>query len=70
MVRYSDTDNRKGREQLRPNLPPPRQISTLLRTWDLRPTLDHALPPQMSRCKMAALRKFLAEASSMVSESI
>jgi hypothetical protein len=29
MDRYSDTDNRKGREQLRLNLHPPRQISTL-----------------------------------------
>ena len=36
MVRYSDTDNRKGRKQLRLNLPPPRQISTLLRRREER----------------------------------
>ena len=36
MDRYSDTDNRKGREQLRLDLHPPRQISTLLRTEDFR----------------------------------
>lgn len=29
LVRYSDTDNRKGRKQLWLNLPLPRQISTL-----------------------------------------
>jgi len=45
MDRYSDTDNRKGREQLRLNLHPPRQISTLLRTGTSRLASPNNITP-------------------------
>src|ERR1700730_13568062 len=45
MDRYSDTDNRKGREQLRLDLHPPRQISTLLRIEGSRVALARDVTP-------------------------